>query len=718
MKQRAFLFVLLCALGFGSVAFAQDASILIDAPSSHNLAGDAFSTLFVTITNNGPVRDVALQTLTHRREPSLLGVVDSLYETVHFEAGESVSVPIRMHHEYFIGTSIPLIISARVNGFVVAEHLVDIINVVKTARISYIPAISVLEDTYSEHAITIENTGSAELFVFDLSGSLADGKRLRLQSTNVRIDPGKSTSLPLLLDTADVVPGVYDFTLLVYADGELAAKKTHELRVLPGGVALTTAKTEYVTYEDRILRESFTFKNTQDAAITYDFELEDVQGNLSRFNYVSLEQTRVVFDAKETKTLTLIFSAPLEFSTPYNTLKLVAYDDTRVIFEHVFDVVVYPKRDIHHISITDVLFDRITYFPGDAGTITLTVTNDGDFSERVSAGFTLGPYVSLQSALSSLISAHTSARITLPLDIPHNVYENALEITFLAESLGTSAQVAHSLPIAHETYDFIMRLNSHHVDVIEVGDEVSRDILITNTGNVPDSYAITANARDATLELRLITLEPGERKTVPFLFYLTDAFGFGRNSVSVSVCSLSTDTCASDAFVFNHMSAEDEPLHDGVFASLVTSEQSVEPAKAGVYTIRMFNNKSSSSTLSVEVLVPPSGFDVHILPADTLTLGAFEELEAYVYVTTTRDVGAGTHVLSLVVSNETGNVFEKELNLVVLDDGNIITGFVVSAGKPVILALPVLALLGVVVFLYLRRSNGKTEVSDFEKFYT
>lgn len=283
----------------------------------------------------------------------------------------------------------------------------------------------------------------------------------------------------------------------------------------------------------------------------------------------------------------------------------------------------------HTFEITNIIFDRFTFYPSDVGRAFVTINNSGNFDEFVyfkyshsGQTFEVGLFY---------LPKQTTSQFTIFFIAPAKVGMH--NVSFEAYNIYNRSTRYVIAIVNSKNYAFETRLSSQNLSVAR-GFSAKLFITIYNLGNVEDDYVVKVDGWEKyKMEENLLYLQPSQERTL-WVEFFTDNASAGEHRIKLTVCSLRSFTCKENTVNFQVVKPEQEQTS----VEISPPEVSVPPLQNSSLNFTIKNVGFGRRSYSIEIQSEIN----YTLSEKTFSLAPQEEKVVFLNLI---QVPEGSHIL-------------------------------------------------------------------------
>lgn len=347
---------------------------------------------------------------------------------------------------------------------------------------------------------------------------------------------------------------------------------------------------------------------------------------------------------------------------PSKTVTLNLYYGSTLLDTVTQSVAVEPRDQISSVKIASFSVTPETAKPGQDVTVTMRLSNTGDFTERVKLQYLLNEHeVTIGTVYTLRVGQNTT--VTIPLIAPEETA--SLTVNILKDDAVIAGRITN---VNVEPFSFAPFIDwTTNYKYIEQGNSSSNTLKVRNDGNTEDYFEINIASAFASLSQRVF-LTQGQSAMITVPLIVSQTAPIGAKIVDAEICSLTTNECKTDTFTLTVL----ELVRDRSTIVLNNTVQELSSEQGAVFTIQVDNLEGETHTYKLSM----GSFDgtLQVNPTQ-LTLLNGESGVFYVYAQPDNKV---TQDISYAITRETDVVNRGNLTLKLESSG--ITGFITMAG--------------------------------------
>ncbi|VVB74839.1 Uncharacterised protein [Candidatus Tiddalikarchaeum anstoanum] len=262
------------------------------------------------------------------------------------------------------------------------------------------------------------------------------------------------------------------------------------------------------------------------------------------------------------------------------------------LLDTVTESVAVETRDlIDSVSISSFTITPEEIHPGDEITVTVKLSNTGDFVERVKLQYALGEdEVTLGTTYT--LNVRQNKTVTLNLIAPEET--TSLSVNVLKEDSVLAGRIAN---INVEPYTFTPYADwTTSYKYAEQGNSTTNILKIKNNGNIGEYYQVSIISEFASLDQR-VYLTPGQAVSITVPVVVSQTAEIGAKSINATICSLTSNECATDVFTLTIL----EMARDRSTVVLNDSVQELTSDQGAVFTVQVENFEGETHTYKLSM---------------------------------------------------------------------------------------------------------------------
>jgi len=423
----------------------------------------------------------------------------------------------------------------------------------------------------------------------------------------------------------------------------------------------------------------------------------ELSGSLS--SYASITSP-IELQPEASKSDSISINLPRNHVSTTGDLTVTVKVNGQVIAEQVLNINLLAADPVHSISADSIQFSKSSYFKGENVIGTITLVNDGDYTETVLVEY----YFQNED--------HTKEYVELSPGTSQNftIIAPAADVSTLVVSV-TNDYITYTTSsnanIVTKNYDFNFYLDDADVISQDASTETV-GLVIENKGNVEDLFVILSDYANHELSDNGVEIDSSDSTTVT----ATVNIPVNEDSLNVTftVCSRIGNKCINDSLLITIFKTEGGLTESDSVVNITEPSLSGAVSEGLIYTFDVTNNKLVSKNYQLEYEAN-STIDFSVYPGVNFTVQPGETMKVFMHATPA--VG-GDYEINYTVT-ESGAVFANgTLSLAAGTSLDNLTGLAVAAGS----ALGVVGLIVLVLFIYFyfirRPPEGEDEFRPVE----
>jgi hypothetical protein len=565
-------------------------------------------------------------------------------------------------------------------------------------------------DKTAEKSITITNTGDSADFVLTLTGELASERNVSLSDTSFHLSPGESRII-IISTNLTSEPENNELVLNVYANAFLTFSKTFKVFLYGSPEIIASVSDSYTVRRGRLETITLLLKNLG-GNTDYAFELSDVEGSLAVFDHAILPVSQKLFKEDERAYFNISITIPDDYADNEAELLLSVLYSDEIIYEILVKLEITERGEIHWLMIEDYWFDKEYYLAGDVGMASFKVVNHGDFSESVHSSISFSGKTVKTSSYAFLTEGR-SFTVTLPFKIPNYYTSDEMMLSVYSSDVTETEEI--KVPIIVPNYDFAIGGYNSTI-LVDDGEKIRMNVILSNLGNVPNTYEIIRSGYPSTVDSSFVTLNPSSA-TVLFVRAVAEHAKIQfEDTITVKVCMIDSKDCreATSKLVPKKVKEDEKG-----FLDFTTGAASKKVKKLGseVYSITLTNGFSSPKEVDFQI-IDDGSVNATLYPSDKLLIPPGSSEHAYLYVIALQDTSPGAHEVTVKAFESGKQLFEQAFVFEVEKESILATAFTFVVSRPLLYLIPLIFVVGVLLFLYLRyRFGGEGAYYEYENYY-
>jgi len=356
-----------------------------------------------------------------------------------------------------------------------------------------------------EYEFTVTNDG---IYSDTCSVDIIQGNEwANLEETDVYLDPNQSEIVILNVSVPiDADIGVYDHTI-EFESSDNDVKETIEIttEVIPseGDISVTAETTEKSVQSGGCAEYNFNVENRYKHEIEVNLNiLEDGSG------WASLEEESIIINSEEEQNTSLIVDVPEDAEEGRYMDSVRFTTDTGIDITKSVNTSVEVKENDFEVSVE---VDTKKVMQGEEVDFTLSVENLGDDENKISVVVDSSKDLDLNYLEEIEVEEQKNFDISVStVETPAGNYDISVNLTSVSDE-DVFREIKLDLTVIESKYDMEVEVDSNYRRTY-IDTSVEFKFIVTNKGNVDDTFTVTNNDDWTSLSHESLDISPSEQK--------------------------------------------------------------------------------------------------------------------------------------------------------------------------------------------------------------